>query len=806
LAQYADLSSALAAIPSDYQKGGMSIKFVQSSDNKYVQFRCKPQSFSVNPEDWYFEGDDTLVENPEYIKAITDGAEHLLCWIRKSDGGIDWAVGVPQPVKDYVETKVVEIWQGNEGTAIDGLNKVIAFLDGFVSGSNLLEYLNETYGEYVDNPEFINAKTDKDGKILEYYKTDGTKGFGGDVEVGNKMTSKEVSSEKMILGGVEISNAATVDVNSIEEDPEQRLEVKTDSEKKIISYRKSDGTLVENVGIEAAKIVTNSLELTNEGMTEFQQALKDAGFTPGGGGDLSDIKTVQIPLPRQCAKINIICNHLPNDGESVKGELEYIDYDGNYFKKKIKKLKWQGDSSKTWHWKNYAFDLDDGSTIKFGNWVTQNSFQLKKFFADCLRGYSIISYRLGEQMYQTRALGDRKPFEYLYANESLNEGNAVFSEDFCTGALTHPDGFPFMLYHNGELQGLYAFCLKKDRANYNMAKKNANQIILDGTLNGNTVFGGNINWSQFELRNPGDLINMAGGEYDEGDELIDDTSEAWDATNADMIRSKAAKDNLKRLSDALADVDYGNPNKTVDDKKADFEKYFNVSFLIDYFLFGNIIQHRDGFDKNWIWCTWDGILWSPTIYDCDLTFGNGNFYCRNADDLVGIASQGQETTPSHILYRLYKSEIDARYKELRDKGVFSVDNIFNIFKTWQESVLYENLKKDIEECCVNSNGIPETPSYRNNNLKDGWILTSAANRGYPNFDPTKTYNAGESCTWENRYTLNATKQILPSDTPVAGEKYEYVPEYGGYHDSLIRISNWIRNRISIIDSVFNYSV
>ena len=44
IATYADLSAALAAIPSDYQKGGMSIKFVQSSDNKYVQFRYMSSS------------------------------------------------------------------------------------------------------------------------------------------------------------------------------------------------------------------------------------------------------------------------------------------------------------------------------------------------------------------------------------------------------------------------------------------------------------------------------------------------------------------------------------------------------------------------------------------------------------------------------------------------------------------------------------------------------------------------------------------------------------------------------------------
>lgn len=39
LAQYVDLSAALAAIPTDYQKGGMSIKYVHTSDNKYVQYR-----------------------------------------------------------------------------------------------------------------------------------------------------------------------------------------------------------------------------------------------------------------------------------------------------------------------------------------------------------------------------------------------------------------------------------------------------------------------------------------------------------------------------------------------------------------------------------------------------------------------------------------------------------------------------------------------------------------------------------------------------------------------------------------------
>ncbi len=43
-------------IPTSVRRGGMSIRFIQGSvpnpDNKYVQFRCKTQSFSVNPYDW----------------------------------------------------------------------------------------------------------------------------------------------------------------------------------------------------------------------------------------------------------------------------------------------------------------------------------------------------------------------------------------------------------------------------------------------------------------------------------------------------------------------------------------------------------------------------------------------------------------------------------------------------------------------------------------------------------------------------------------------------------------------------------
>ena len=56
LATYEDLAAALgesgANVPAGIRKGGMSIKFVQSSDNKYVQYRLMSNTFNTTPANW----------------------------------------------------------------------------------------------------------------------------------------------------------------------------------------------------------------------------------------------------------------------------------------------------------------------------------------------------------------------------------------------------------------------------------------------------------------------------------------------------------------------------------------------------------------------------------------------------------------------------------------------------------------------------------------------------------------------------------------------------------------------------------
>lgn len=75
LATYADLSAALTALnalPADFKKGGMSMKYVQTSDNKYVQYICTADSFTTDVTKWLRVNDLAKIidlKNPEVLFA-----------------------------------------------------------------------------------------------------------------------------------------------------------------------------------------------------------------------------------------------------------------------------------------------------------------------------------------------------------------------------------------------------------------------------------------------------------------------------------------------------------------------------------------------------------------------------------------------------------------------------------------------------------------------------------------------------------------------------------------------------------------
>ena len=138
-------------------------------------------------------------DSPEFIRVYTD-AEGKFLWGIRVDGSVEWAKGVPTPVqnairelKDKLETQDIKSLQD----AIDVINAS-------------LKPLTDTFS-YQDNPEFLNVVTDRDGKVVEATKPDGTKYF-----------PKQEMLEKY-------------------DDPEERTEITTDAENRVLAYRDKNG-------------------------------------------------------------------------------------------------------------------------------------------------------------------------------------------------------------------------------------------------------------------------------------------------------------------------------------------------------------------------------------------------------------------------------------------------------------------------------------------------------------------------------------------------------------------------------------
>ena len=77
LAKYSDLAAALgtngANIPDALRKGGMSVKFVQSSDNKYVQYRLMSSAWSTTVSDWQGVDADLKANKDGYYETLGAG-------------------------------------------------------------------------------------------------------------------------------------------------------------------------------------------------------------------------------------------------------------------------------------------------------------------------------------------------------------------------------------------------------------------------------------------------------------------------------------------------------------------------------------------------------------------------------------------------------------------------------------------------------------------------------------------------------------------------------------------------------------
>ena len=151
--KYANLSAALgvdgANIPQSLRRGGMSVKYVQSSDNKYIQARCMAQNFTTDVTQW--QGVD---DKP------TDGSKNLV-----ESGGVFEKTNISKSELLTVSSTLSDKYISSSGYASDGGGFAIVVYQ-VVQGEKLSIYNN--YHEGVSLAYcFYNSSTFSSSNVVQ---------------------------------------------------------------------------------------------------------------------------------------------------------------------------------------------------------------------------------------------------------------------------------------------------------------------------------------------------------------------------------------------------------------------------------------------------------------------------------------------------------------------------------------------------------------------------------------------------------------------------------------------------------------
>lgn len=792
-----------------------------------------------------------IIENEEFIMAVVDSEDRVLFGFYRATGKPYYPLNEMYHViqneeffaawLDTDDKVVLGIRRDGqiigEIHAVNALKQVISQLQSDVAAlqekvctidTNLKELLDVF--SLQENPEYMAVEKDAEGKILASTNADG---------------SHYIYNAKSETIPEEFSHI---------EDPESRTEITTDAEGKVMSYRDADGKKHEH-DMEVKNLDVSNLNLQGNSVNNIQDALKANGFDVKTPIDWSESSFIQIPEPR-FAMINVTnIDSMPTAKmQDKKAFLEFWDMQGNYFKKHAI-LNAQGNSSMMFVKKNVAIDFcddewigDDTPKIRIGDWVPQDSFHMKAYYTDFFRGVCAVSYKLYDQIVRTRRNMYDRPWKKALLNMSKigtttkSIGNPYIGDYSLltdTGARCFPDGFPVAVYLNGEFYGIFSFQLKKHRDNYHMDKSTAEHVHLDGTINYNILWNGNIVWGTgdngFEVRNPKNLYAIGGNKYDAdikqeeiaGEDEVNTWIAAGQLPDGTVISSKIKK-NLqltakvkKYIQDFAqtilkikeAEATYNSSTKGEDDLKAlkkVFESYYDVDNLIDYIIISDVIRNKDGFGKNWQWFTYDGTKWWVGLYDCDISFGADNSQGNKSAVPLNTHLSSSKDNPMGFVVSYYNSELESRYKELSDSGIITSDNVFSFIKDWTMRIgtdfFEEEYKKWSDSPCC-SDSIVRSEYWEAVSDETGNIQTDTTET----FDATKAYVVGEIVSFGMNEYMGYFKfkcikntVALESNVPHAISAYSPIKEFK-HCDSIYRIEKWIEGSVLNMDKVYNYT-
>ena len=245
-------------------------------------------------------------------------------------------------------------------------------------------------------------------------------------------------------------------------------------------------------------------------------------------------------------------------------------------------VQWQGTSSIAYVLKNYQIWLKDENKADYYYTPFKNSKPEKVLTIKC---------------------------DYMESTHSHNTGLAKFVND-CLYDTKNPaqlmdsdyrysvTGFPCLCYIDDELIGVYNFNLDRYSTESLGYKEFPNCLSYEISANSDTTAGAFFKWtpesgkteldylkSDFECRYPENRV--------QGDDTFDE---------------------LKRLVDWVSDA-------TDEQFKEQISQYFNLEYVIRYYLFTLFVGAVDNLGKNMMITSFDSKIWYPQFYDLDTTLG-----------------------------------------------------------------------------------------------------------------------------------------------------------------------------------------
>lgn len=823
--------------------------------------------------------DGEYIENPEFIHVFTDSKGRVL-WGLLSNGKPMYGAGIPDQIAVLIEEiydtfgrytdnpEFIEAKCDNAGRLIYGVLRdgdfkfskmpsqitelVNKIKEELITDINNVDEKVNSIGEWVDNQEYARVITDSNDRIIDYTDKNGRRWI------------HDLHADNMPENFSEI------------DDIEGRISISEDNKGRIISWREDNGKLHEECGVCTKEINTEHIVLEGDAPNELMEYLRLSGLTIDMPIDWSGKSFINIPKLPTCAILNISnVNSMPETKTSnSKMIVEVWDMNGNYFKKKCIGNA-QGDSSMAHPKKNFALDFceddwigDDTTTIKIGQWVSQDSFHFKAFATSITKAECPLGYKIFEKFLETKPFHKRAPYMEYYVGDytTNNSPSDDLSQNMQFQARCYPDGFPCVVYLNSSFYGIFSWQLKKHRDNMAMGRNETDHIHLDGYLSDSNMWNGIVNWKRVEVRNPKPksskwtLLCQDGSKYD-GDnpkELMGEDSDFYNAEDNSCKNSAATKTILINSTNYMSEIQvFEDAYKTdateenLTSLKTEIEKRFSVEWMVEYVLLMNLLQDGDSISKNIQWATWgdiDGtVKWYPLPYDLDSAFGVTSTtafgFSAPYKSVIGKGSK----SPVRYVWDYYYDKLVSRYKELREKGVISYNEIMDLFLNWNKAIGFDNYEKEYGKW-------PESPCNRDNCISPIWQRTGSSyvtfGSSLSTFKYETTYSLGAMTAvngrcykslqdgnlghnpvespewWEDVYIKEGTYnkgdvvydgrtnyyQFRALDTVVVDAElnnrpftkfYMMYPFEGGSFDSIYRISKWIEEKIKIMDLQFN---